>query len=344
MKDLIFPSQMAVKAAQNRPFAFPLIKEFLELLGNAFPITDSVIIAMAKSPSPDAPRVLEETLTRFPGAGMPEEAVQAASKNLGMIPILLDRVPGQVPIKEVLEQIGTLEYGEEEEEEEEKGLPALKALLDRQIVSADETVIATVAPNFSASKYNLVEHKPDAPITQKVLEVILATIRDWQGADTIKIIYDRLGSVPITRNVWKKAPIENPEFMTGFLFRLQRDLKPRVVWEDIWQDSHTDAETKATVTMAFLNLVEGQEAIDLLQAYPYDWEQKEDHGFENLIQRLLPNDIPSPETEQVAAIIVERCSNEVIEKFLNTEHQISITDKVMQAAETNQRANKEALL
>ncbi|GMG11271.1 unnamed protein product [Aspergillus oryzae] len=360
---------MAVKAAQNRPFAFPLIKEFLELLGNAFPITDSVIIAMAKSPSPDAPRVLEETLTRFPGAGMPEEAVQAASKNLGMIPILLDRVPGQVPIKEVLEQIGTLEYGEEEEEEEEKGLPALKALLDRQIVSADETVIATVAPNFSASKYNLVEHKPDAPITQKVLvraasnassmklmmeklkdlititkEVILATIRDWQGADTIKIIYDRLGSVPITRNVWKKAPIENPEFMTGFLFRLQRDLKPRVVWEDIWQDSHTDAETKATVTMAFLNLVEGQEAIDLLQAYPYDWEQKEDHGFENLIQRLLPNDIPSPETEQVAAIIVERCSNEVIEKFLNTEHQISITDKVMQAAERNKRANKEALL
>lgn len=260
---------------------------------------------MAKSPSPDAPRVLEETLTRFPGAGMPEEAVQAASKNLGMIPILLDRVPGQVPIKEVLELISTLEYGEEEE----KALPALKALLDRQIVSADESVIATVAPNFTALKYILVEHKPDAPITQKVLvpaasnassmkllmeklkdpititeEVILAAIRDWQGADTIKIIYDRLGSVPITRNVWKKAAIENPEFMTGFLFRLQRDLKPRVVLEDIWQDSHTDAETKATVTMAFLNLVEGQEAIDLLQAYPYDWEQKEDHGFENLIQ------------------------------------------------------------
>ncbi|KAF7631470.1 hypothetical protein AFLA_012327 [Aspergillus flavus NRRL3357] len=172
---------------------------------------------MAKSPSPDAPRVLEETLTRFPGAGMPEEAVQAAK------------------------------YGEEEE----KALPALKALLDRQIVSADESGIATVAPNFSALKYILVEHKPDAPITQKVLvraasiassiklmmeklkdlititkEVILATIRNWQGADTIKIISYRLGSVPITRNVWKKAAIEKPEFMTGFLFRLQRDLKP----------------------------------------------------------------------------------------------------------------------
>ncbi|RAQ40936.1 hypothetical protein AFGD_007244 [Aspergillus flavus] len=212
---------------------------------------------MAKSPSPDAPRVLEETLTRFPGAGIPEEAVQTASKNLGMIPILLDRVPGQAPIKEVLEQIGTLECGEEEEEEE-KALPALKALLDRQTVSVDESVIATVAPNFSALKYILVEHKPDAPITQKVLvraasnassmklmmeklkdlititkEVILATIRNWQGADTIKIISDRLGSVPIARNVWKKAAIENPEFMTGFLFRLQRDLKPRVVLEDI---------------------------------------------------------------------------------------------------------------
>lgn len=46
----------------------------------------------------------------------------------------------------------------------------------------------------------------------------------------------------------------------------------------------------------------------------------------------------------MAAIIVERCSNEVIEKFLNTERQISITDKVMQAAERNQRVNKEALL
>lgn len=64
----------------------------------------------------------------------------------------------------------------------------------------------------------------------------------------------------------------------------------------------------------------------------------------NKKKTLLPNDIPSPETEQVAAIIVERCSNEVIEKFLNTEHQISITDKVMQAAERNKRANKEALL
>ncbi|KAE8332653.1 hypothetical protein BDV39DRAFT_199653 [Aspergillus sergii] len=363
--DVPITENLVVKAAQNRPSAFSLIKEFLDLLGNAFPITDSVIIAMAKSPSPDAPRVLEETLTRFPDAGIPEEAVQAASKNLGMIPMLLDRAPGHVPIKEVLEQIGTLEYGAEKD----NALPALKALLGRQVVSADESVIATVAPNFSALKYILLEHKPDASITQKVLvraasnsssmkllmeklkdpititeEVILAAIQDWKGADTIKIIFDRLGSIPITRNVWRKAAIENPEFMPGFLFRLQRDLKPRVVLQDIWQDSHTDAETKATVTMSFLNLVEGQEAIDLLQAYPYDWEQKEDHGFENLIQQLLPDDIPSPETEQVAGIIVERCSNEVIERFLNTDHQMSITDKVMQAAERNQRANKEPLL
>lgn len=62
MKDLIFPSEMAVKAAQNRPFAFPLIKEFLELLGNAFPITDSVIIAMAKSPSRTLPEYSKRRL------------------------------------------------------------------------------------------------------------------------------------------------------------------------------------------------------------------------------------------------------------------------------------------
>ncbi|KAI9372360.1 hypothetical protein BJX61DRAFT_552938 [Aspergillus egyptiacus] len=267
---------------------------------------------MAENSGPNLGRTLKETLGR------------AAIQNPDMIPVLLDRGPDKISIRKVVEEIGAARFLAQRS----AAADTLSLLLDRKLVDADEWVVETVAPNDCALE-TLLDHIPDAPVTKALFrataivitkDVMVALARSFNGSDEIKLMFDQVGPVQITGKVLKVALLHGRPSTSKLLLKLQRDLEPQVVLQDIWQNADIDAGAKARATMVVLEVAELGERAEILHEYPYDLDQKEDSGFQDLVKELNQSDIEgfvTPEWERLSLI---------------------------QAAEGNPRANKETLL
>lgn len=104
-----------------------------------------------------------------------------------------------------------------------------------------------------------------------------------------------------------------------------------------------DMEAKINATSNILEATDKEERGAVLKGYLFDWEQKEDYGFDKLIDKIS-RFWKTPVTQEMGGVVVERCSNKGIEQFLRMKGYVQITDQLVQTVERNPRADKEALL
>ncbi|KAK6837171.1 hypothetical protein RU639_001381 [Aspergillus parasiticus] len=357
-------SEGIVCAAAGNKFRGSSVMEYLfQIQGDSLPITENVLVAATKSP-----QALEKILNRFPEARITDKVFVAACRNKDAMVMLLSRPHNDLPIEAIMTEIrqDCIRIWSTETVE------VFGLLVDRHLVDVDAWVVETVAASPRHLEV-LLSKKPDVLITQQALvqaaenldslrlllkaeknhglvteEVMMAAAKsDLRRAETMRCILHRVESAPLTEKVLKEA-MSHRNFDTVKLILARRpDLNLKASWEEIWHDVDMPGVNKgwATFVLARLKGFELDECI--LQDYSYDREQKDDDGFDSfdhLIYTLCEYEGLIPATEGVGEIVLERCINEVAEKFLQYRPNLPITDKLLQAVDRNPRADKEALL
>ena len=342
-------------AAANVGHGSSVIEFLFQIQEDCLPITENVLIAATRNP-----QALETILNNRPGITITDAVFEAACTEKDALLMLLSRPHNGLPIKRMMAKIAESEYQTE----------VLELLVDRHLVDVDEWAVETVACTYRQLKF-LLSRKPDVPITHQALiratedldsvrllleaeknhslvteDVLIAAARSFPSEHKMKSILCRVESAPITRNVLKEAMSHLDVDAVKFILSERPDLDLKASWEEIWQDVDLDrpGEERAQATVVISSLTDFEVTESILQGYPYDWESKNDYGFDDMLMWLDLYRVPIPATEGVGMLVLERCSNAVAETFLMNYPNIPITDKLFQAVERNPRADKEGLL
>ena len=240
----------------------------------------------------------------------------------------------------------------------------VQLLLDRNLLTVDEWTVETLTANGSA--FEIVIAQPDAPIPHNVLlqaasndelmDTLLKNRKDdvtitedimiiaAQSDYTMAAILQNTESVAITSRVVKEAAYRELPDTLGALLELQPDVDLLAIWDETWQDVEISPESKYRATRAIFHNTELEVTPSKLQSYPYDREQKNNYGLDDVVIEIAEDDRILPITEETVEIILERCGNRAIKEIMEYVPDMPITEKLSRAAERNQIADKEALL
>ncbi|KAE8421036.1 hypothetical protein BDV36DRAFT_281026 [Aspergillus pseudocaelatus] len=314
-------------AAANYERGSSVIEYLFQVQGDGLPITENVLAAATGNPE-----ALETILNKRPGATITDAVFEAACREKDAMLTLLWRPHKDLPIKRMMTKIAKGYWG---------SVQVLELLVEQHLVDVDAWAVETVACNCRCPEL-LLSRKPDVPITHQALiratedpdsvrlpleaeknhslvmeGVMMAAARSHHNLDSMRSILRRVDSAPITRNVLKQAMYGWNLGAAKFILSEQPDLDLKANFE----------------------LTES-----ILQGYPYDWELKNDYGFDDMIQKLCRYRVPIHATEGMGVIVLERCFNAVAEKFLEYCPNVPITDKLFQAVERNPRVSQVNLL
>ncbi|KAJ5514838.1 hypothetical protein N7463_004390 [Penicillium fimorum] len=73
---------------------------------------------------------------------------------------------------------------------------------------------------------------------------------------------------------------------------------------------------------------------DMLQGYPYSWEQGQDHSLNTFVENVVDHSLNAISTEKSGTIVLERCRSRPCERFMELS-QLPSTDMLIQAAKRN---------
>lgn len=328
-----------------------------QLPGRSFPtLENSLLAAVSHDEDNHAAKMCANIVKQFPEAQISSRVLEAACTKSKVMQVLLDQSCDHLLIQEIIRKIARGNYEEAQ---------VAQLLLDHKHLVVDEWAMETLASNGSAFEI-IITSQPDAPVTHNVLlqaasndesmdtllqnrlddvviteeVMIVAAKSDY----TVAAILQNTQSVPITKKVFKEAAFhEQPDSLGAFL-SLQPDLDPLAIWDEIWQDVVISAERKYRATRAIFHNTDLEVTASKLQSYPYDPEQKNNYGLDDVVMEIAEDDRILPITEETTEIILERCCNKAIKEILEYKPDMLITAKLFQAAERNLIADKESLL
>ncbi|KAE8360919.1 hypothetical protein BDV27DRAFT_148251 [Aspergillus caelatus] len=312
-------------AASHESDAIELLRMLRTKGGAKVLITEPIVCAAAANYERGSSVI--EYLFQVQGDGLPitENVLAAATGNPEALETILNKRPGATITDAVYEA----------------AFQVLELIVEQHLVDVDAWAVETVACNCRCLEL-LLSRKPDVPITHQALiratedpdsvrlpleaeknhslvteEVMMAAVRSHHNLDSMRSILRRVDSAPITRNVLTQAMYGWNLGAAEFILSEQPDLDLKANFE----------------------LTES-----ILQGYPYDWELKNDYGFDDMIQKLCRYRVPIHATEGMGVIVLERCFNAVAEKFLEYCPNVPITDKLFQTVERNPRVSQVNLL
>ncbi|BCR92560.1 uncharacterized protein ACHE_80460S [Aspergillus chevalieri] len=327
-----------------------------QLPGRSFPTLENSLLAAVSFEDNRAAKMCASIVKQFPEAQISSRVLEAACTKFKVMQVLLDQPCDHLPIQEIIRKIARGNYDEAQ---------VVQLLLDRKHLVVDEWAMGTLAANGSAFEI-IITSQPDAPVTHNVLlqaasndesmDILLENRLDdvviteevmivaAKSDYTVAAILQNTQSVPITKKVFKEAAFhEQPDSLNAFL-SLQPDLDPLAIWDEIWQDVDISAERKYRATRAIYHNADLEVTASKLQSYPYDPEQKNNYGLDDVVMEIVEDDRILPITEETTEIILERCHNKAIKEILEYNPDMLITAKLFQAAERNLIADKESLL
>ena len=326
-----------------------------QLPERSFPTLDNCLLAAVSHEDEHAAKMCANIVKQFPGPEVSSRALEAACTKLKVMQVLLDQPRDHLPIQEIIRKIAGGDYAEAQ---------VVQLLLDRNLLTVDEWTVETLTANGSA--FEIVIAQPDAPIPHNVLlqaasndelmDTLLKNRKDdvtitedimiiaAQSDYTMAAILQNTESVAITSRVVKEAAYRELPDTLGALLELQPDVDLLAIWDETWQDVEISPESKYRATRAIFHNTELEVTPSKLQSYPYDREQKNNYGLDDVVIEIAEDDRILPITEETVEIILERCGNRAIKEIMEYVPDMPITEKLSRAAERNQIADKEALL
>ena len=351
--NIAITEEIVCAAAGNTLAAVEYLFQFPE---RSFPTLDNCLLAAVSHDEDEhATKMCANIVKQFPGVQVSSRVLEAACTKLKVMQVLLDQPRDHLPIQEIIRKIAGGDYAEAQ---------VVRLLLDRRLLTVDEWTVETLTANSSA--FEIVIAQPGAPIPHNVLlqaasndelmDTLLENRRDdvtitedvmtiaAQSDYTMAAILQNTESVPITSRVLKEAAYHEQPDALGALLAVQPDLDLLAIWDEIWTDIETSPESKYRATRAIFQNTELEVTPSKLQSYPYDPEQKNNYGLDEVVIEIAEDDRILPVTEETVEIILERCGNRAIKEIMEYDPDIPITEKLSRAAEKNQIADKEALL
>ena len=351
--DIAITEDIVCAAAGNTLAA---VEYLFHLPERSFPTLDNCLLsAVSHEEDEHAAKMCANIVKQFPGAQVSSRVLEAACTKLNVMQVLLDQPCDDLPIQEIIRKIAAGDYAEAQ---------VVRLLLDRKLLTVDEWLVETFTANSSA--FEIVIAQPGAPIPHNVLlqaasndelmDTLLEKRRDdvtipedvmivaAQSDFTMAAILQNTESVTITNRVLKEAAYHELPDTIGALLELQPDLDLLSIWDEIWTDLETSPESKYRATRAIFHNAELEVTPSKLQSYPYDPEQKNNYGLDEVVIEIAEDDRILPITEETTEIILERCGNIAIKGIMEYVPDRPITEKLSRAAERNQLADKEALL
>ncbi|KAL2833717.1 hypothetical protein BDW59DRAFT_179437 [Aspergillus cavernicola] len=354
--DVHITEEIVAEAAANSPH--PAIMELLiELAGDSLPITEDVLVAAVKSDV----KMIEILVQHVPDMRITDRVFLEACSNPKGLLVLLNQPHDHFPTEQIITTLGRRSGP--------RSGDVLKILLERQFVQANEELLETITGDDAALTV-LLAYNPAIPVTEKALiyaaedpssirlllhniqnteliteEVMKAAARSSIGGASITSILDRVNSAPVTTKVLKEALCHGQPEVPELLLARSPDLDVQAVWDDIWEDPNLAWIVKMRPmdilpNISSLNLTES-----ILPRYPYDFEQQkgQEYAFDDVIVYLCDYQTVKL-TEDSAEIVIERCGNQAVERFLEYLPGLEITEELLKTAQRNPRADKDALL
>ncbi|KAF3403873.1 hypothetical protein F1880_010271 [Penicillium rolfsii] len=356
-------------AASNYEAASSVFNYLVGMHRGPQPITEKVLLAVVRNRQ-DGARMLETILPGLPDTLLTDAVFEGACESkatLGdsrdALEILLERKHNDLPIQSMLNNIRD-SFRQEN---------VLRLMLERDLFVVDETVVENFATNFACLEV-LLAWNPDVPITHKTLErasrsaagmrailsgrgndldipedIVVTAATQYEGKEVLEVIRNRKGSGFITEVVIQKI-LKNPDDRPNdealnWLLRQQPGPIMTKIWKDTWQNVDINKGDRAMVFFGYLEKTGSKITDEMLLDHPYDADKEENYGFDDIIKALsmvdfLPN---LPDTERTMEIVLERCSDETIQAFLESKPKIQITDNMLRAAGKNVIADKDEL-
>lgn len=344
----------------NGPF---VVRSLAQMQKNPFEVTENVILAAVENRDSGA-EVIRSLMQDASPDIWTDAVFEGACENKEVMVLLLDQNRKDLPIEKMLEAL-------KESSNVFESKDTLQVLLERNILQVDEHLIETLASSSTLLDCMLL-FNPDVHITHKALlsatancrsmrlimgargnslpvtdDVLVAAIEAYSDKEMFQLVLDRQGSLPITHKIIEKG-LEY-RMIVGWLLELVPESDLEKLWQPTWCDTQLAVEDRVQNLLAILFIQRSKMTDGMLEMFPYDPEDGENYGFDELVEMLCTDDdddIPALSgTERAAEIILERCNNEMIEMFVHCDrYSCSITDNLIQAAGRNRIADQEKLM
>lgn len=342
-------------AASNKSQGPAVLKYLAKVYQKSLPVTESVLVSAVKNKE-HGEEILGMLLQDTSSTILTDRVFGEACENPGALLVLLSQRQNDLPIAEMLARIA---------KDHPNSRKILQILLERNLLKVDESVVETLAVNFYTLDL-LLSLEPDSPITETALSaaandarsmrimlgargsvlhvtenVLKAAARSRNGQDVMTVIQHRQGSLNITENVIREAINNDLSSLVTWLLEQCSNSFVRAFFRDNWRDLDLNSYVRYAILEGFLKNTGSRITDSLLQDWPFDPETGENYGLDGITNRR-GEIFELPATELAAEVFVERCDVDYIENFWK-DKQIPVTDHLIQVAERNPVADKEAL-
>ncbi|KAJ6006711.1 hypothetical protein N7451_004655 [Penicillium sp. IBT 35674x] len=341
-------------AASNESQGPAVIKYLAKIHQTTLPVTESALVAAAHNLK-QGKEVLAILLKDSSPSILTDMVFEEACQNKRAMILLLDERENDLPIREMILKISDGDHLSRD---------VLQVLLERNLVTINESIVEMLAINFHALDA-LLSWKPDSPITEKALiagakdirsmrlmmgvqggalhvteEVLVAATQGSMPEGVMEVIKLRQASIDVTERVLT-AGIEarSSSLLTLLVEQTSESLITKVLW-DHWKDVDVlNVSSRCILLKSFIEKTGSKITDSVLQDWPFDSEKGKNYELDWFV---LYGGFELPATQLAAEVLVERCNNEAIEKFWENK-QIPVTDHLIEVAEANPFADKEKL-
>ncbi|RAQ79815.1 hypothetical protein COH21_006129 [Aspergillus flavus] len=235
-------------AAGNIVHSSSVLEYLSHLEARPLPVTEKVVMGAIRNP-----KTLEIMFEKCPNAPITDRVFLGACSYADQMRLLLDKPHGGLPIEKMVEKLSN-NYLD--------SCVVLGLLFERNLLTVNEQLVETLAARYGPLN-TLLNQRPDAPITQKVVlqtakdprsirllldrrprdvkiteEVMIATTRSGECLEIIQGISHHTGSVPITERIFREAMSYGQVDVVKWMFDQRPDLNITIesLFHEIWQD------------------------------------------------------------------------------------------------------------
>ncbi|GMF72631.1 unnamed protein product [Aspergillus oryzae var. brunneus] len=321
-------------AAGNIIYSSSVLEYLSHLEARPLPVTEKVVMGAIRNP-----KTLEILFEKCPNAPITDRVSLGACSYADQMRLLLDKPHGVLPIEKMVEKLSN-NYLD--------SCVVLDLLFERNILTVNEQLVETLAASYGPLN-TLLNQRPDAPITVKGRQNHGGGYdchhKSGECLEIIQGISHRTGSVPITERLFREAMSYGQVDVVKWMFDQRPDMNITIesLFHEIWQDGSIEWQSRLAAWMVLSSHTGKSEiSTSLLETYQYSAEHKENYDFDEFVHVF--GDLEVSESERVAEIVFERCNIPAVEDFLKHRPKIIVTDSLVQAAEKNVIANRDALM
>lgn len=357
--ELPITDQTLVAVADNPLHGGVLMKYLFDLKGHDLPVSEDSLVSIAKVESETSEEVLTFILERWAKFPTTDKLLEATSRHLRALKLLLDRRQDCLPIRSMVQKIL--------EERLINGGGVFELLLDRQLVEVDEWLIETAAENADVLEV-IYNRNPQFAVTPKIVataardansmrilldrqkdrtliteDVIKAALEGRNSSHVISLLLTRLGprQLPITEDILIFAVQKQGIESLRLFLEKYRDLNLTVVWQAIWHDPGVDTPTLARAARVLFQYTTFEVSEDMLLRFPAMFREEPDYGFEfpfdDFVRSCMRHRISLPTTESAIELVIGRSSLDTIDIVLEDHPDIHLTEKHIEAGKNNPR-------